>query len=142
MFLISRSFSTAGRIQLQTRRQAQSLVSRRSIHITPALQSDKHTSDSYSKDVDSEPPSDATVHRVDPDSDRVQKPHEPPSGEWSRAGVQTEEYRHVEGKKEPYTPKGGDKGEYGARESWAKDKGPETSGREDGPEGKSSGGRN
>ena len=52
-----------------------------------------HTPDSYSKEVDHTPPSDAKVHRVDPDSDRVQKPHEAPSGEWSRAGVKTDEYR-------------------------------------------------
>ena len=51
-----------------------------------------HTPDSYSKEVDHTPPSDAKVHRVDPESDRVQKPYEAPSG-WSRAGVKTDEYR-------------------------------------------------
>jgi len=101
----------------------------------------EHTSDSYSKDVDSTPASEKSVHRLDPDSDKVQKPNEPPSGPWSRAGVQTEEYRHVEGSKEPYTAKEGIKGRYGARSDWAEEKGPETSSRDDGPEGKSSGGR-
>lgn len=52
-----------------------------------------HTPDSYSKDIDITPPIDDKVHRVDPDSDRVQKPYEAPSGEWSRAGVKTEQYR-------------------------------------------------
>ncbi|KAJ7463190.1 hypothetical protein FB451DRAFT_463552 [Mycena latifolia] len=46
-----------------------------------------HTSDSYSKDVDSSPPSDSKIHRVDPSSENVQKPHEPPSGKWSATGV-------------------------------------------------------
>ena len=86
----------------------------------------------------------STVHRVDPEKpDVVQKPNEPmPSGEWSRAGTQTEEYRHVEGaEKGPYAPKDGDKGSYGAQDSWAKQKGPETSSSEEGPQAKSSTGR-
>jgi hypothetical protein len=101
----------------------------------------KHTSDSYNKDVDGTPPPDNTVHRVDPDSDRVQKPYEPPSGEWSRAGVQTEEYRHVEGANQPYSPKGGNKGRYGSRLNWAEDKSPATSGKDEGPNAGSSKGR-
>ena len=51
-----------------------------------------HTPDSYSKEVDHTPPSDDKVHRVDPESDRVQKPYEPLSG-WSRESVKTDEYR-------------------------------------------------
>ena len=101
----------------------------------------KHTSDTYAKDVDTAPVEDSSVHRVDPESDVVQKPHEPPSGEYSRAGTQTDEYRHVEGEKQPYSPKDGDKGRYGSRNSWAEEKGPETAHPGDGPEGKSSGGR-
>ncbi|KAJ6537391.1 hypothetical protein DFH09DRAFT_1042478 [Mycena vulgaris] len=46
-----------------------------------------HTTDSYSKDVDSTPAADSKVHRVDPSSENVQKPHEPPSGRWSATGV-------------------------------------------------------
>ena len=37
----------------------------------------------------------APVHRLDPESDNVQKPHEPPSG-YSRAGVKTGEYSSVD----------------------------------------------
>ncbi|KAF9481050.1 hypothetical protein BDN70DRAFT_831660 [Pholiota conissans] len=118
----------------------------RGVHTTPATaqQQEKekltHTSDTYAKEVDSTPAADNTVHRVDPDSDRVQKPYEPPSG-YSRAGVQYEEYRHVEGRKQPYAPEGGSKGNYGARPDWAEQKGPETSGPEESPNEKSSGGR-
>lgn len=117
------------------------IVPSNSIHTTQAAQRDKHTSDSYAKDVDDTPPSDNTVHRMDPDSDRFQKPYEPPSGEWSRAGIQTEEYRSVEGKKQPYTPKGANAGQYGSRMNWTEDKGRETSGKEEGPDAKSSQGR-
>ena len=62
-----------------------------------------HTPDSYTKEVDYTPPSDDKIHRVDPESDRVQKPYEAPSGEWSRAGVQADKYRSVE---HPYAPNG------------------------------------
>ncbi|KAF9034822.1 hypothetical protein BJ165DRAFT_1312490, partial [Panaeolus papilionaceus] len=99
-----------------------------------------HSSDSYSKEVDGSPPVDQKTHRVDPDSDAVQRPLEPPSGQWSKAGVQHEAYRHVEGSKEPYAPEGGSKGSYGSRKTWAEEKGPETSGKDDGPDAKSSGG--
>lgn len=63
-----------------------------------------HTPDSYSKDVDRSPPGDAKVHRVDPNSDVVQKPYEAPSG-WSRAGVKADEYRSAE---PPYPAKKGE----------------------------------
>jgi hypothetical protein len=78
--------------------QAQ-LLHRRALRSTSALWSAQgrvnHTSDTYSKEVDATPPSDHTVHRLDPESDNVQKPHEPPSG-YSRAGVKTEEYSSVD----------------------------------------------
>lgn len=66
----------------------------------------------------------------------MQKPHEPPSGVWSRAGVQFEEYRHVEG-----ASKNANEGRYGGRDIWVKEKGPETSKGDEGPEGKSNHGR-
>ncbi|KJA26677.1 hypothetical protein HYPSUDRAFT_180829 [Hypholoma sublateritium FD-334 SS-4] len=115
------------------------------LHTTRLVQSDKkdskvHTTDSYAKEVDATPPPDTTIHRVDGDSDRVQKPHEPPSG-YSRSGVLHEKYRSVEKTKEPYSPKGGDKGSYGARQNRAQEQSSETSGSEDGPDAKSSGGR-
>jgi len=94
----------------------------------------KHTTDSYTKEVDSTPAPDKTVHRVDPDSDRVQKPYEPPSGEWSRAGVETEEYRLAKGAKQPYAPKGGDKGRPKSRQNWAEGKGSQTSGKAESPD--------
>lgn len=112
------------------------------LHTSSAVKSEKlnHTTDTYQKEVDTTPPADNTVHRVDPDSDRVQKPHEAPSG-YSRAGVVYEEYRHVEGKKQPYAPEGGSKGTYGARPELAEQKGPETSSPDEGPNEKSSKGR-
>ncbi|CAA7263913.1 unnamed protein product [Cyclocybe aegerita] len=113
------------------------LIGQRNVQ-TPAGQ---HSPDTYSKDVDDTPAEDKSVHRLDPNSDRVQKPHEPPSGQWSRAGVQTEEYRHVEGRNQPYAPEGGDRGRYGAQKSWREDKGPETSGGDEGPDAKGSHGR-
>src|SRR5260221_7013172 len=82
----------------------------------------KHTPDTYSKEVDTTPAADKTVNRLDPDTDAVQRPYEPPSGPWSQAGVKTEEYRHVEsgeGRKQPYTPPNGSKGRY-------EEKGPQT----------------
>lgn len=99
-----------------------------------------HTSDTYSKDVDHTPPKDAKVHRVDPDSDRVQKPYEAPSGKWSNAGVKTNEYQTVD-EKQPYAPKGGESTRYGARKTLTEDKGAETSKSNEGPDGESSGGR-
>jgi hypothetical protein len=99
-----------------------------------------HTPDSYSKDLDHNPPSDEKIHRIDPDSDRVQKPYEAPSGEWSRAGVKTDEYRTVD-EKQPYAPQGGESARYGARKTLTEDKGAETSKSDEGPNGKSSGGR-
>jgi len=90
------------------------------------------------------PAADKTVNRLDPDTEAVQRPHEPPSGQWSRAGVKTDEYKHVEGgegRKQPYTPPKGSKGNYGARGDWAEEKGPQTSGPDEGPDAKSSQGR-
>jgi hypothetical protein len=67
------------------------------------------------------PAADKTVNRLDPDTDAVQRPYEPPSGPWSQAGVKTEEYRHVEsgeGRKQPYTLPNGSKGEVWGRGIW------------------------
>lgn len=100
-----------------------------------------HSSDSYAKDVDATPPPDHTVHRVDPTSEAAQKPHEPPSGEFSRAGTKTEEYTHVDKQGRPYAPPGKPEQRYGGKETYDREKGPETSHPGDGPEGKSSGGR-
>ena len=82
------------------------LLHRRSLRSTSIPQGHvKHTPDTYSKEVDTTPPSDHTVHRLDPESDNVQKPHEPPSG-YSRAGVKTGEYSSVDyGGKAPFGAK-------------------------------------
>lgn len=95
-------------------------------------QNHSHTPDSYSKEVDYTPARDDKIYRVDPDSDRVQKPYEAPSGEWSRAGVKADEYRNVD-KSQPYVPGGGE-GPLYARKSLAEDKGTEMS--NEGPDGK------
>ncbi|KAJ7059574.1 hypothetical protein C8F01DRAFT_216563 [Mycena amicta] len=47
-----------------------------------------HTTDTYSKEVDSTPAPDPKIHRVDPSSETVQKPYEPPSGPYSQTGVE------------------------------------------------------
>ena len=99
-----------------------------------------HRPDSYNKDIDSTPPSDSTIHRVDPTSDSVQKPHEAPSGEWSRAGTRTSEYQSVDKAGKPYAAPEEDR-KYGGKELYAKGKSPETSKPSEGPEGKASGGR-
>lgn len=115
------------------------------IHTSPSVynkaskSNTPHTTDSYSKDVDQNPPSDSTIHRVDPQSESVQKPHEPPSGEYSQAGTQTSEYQSVS-HTQPYEVPGKDT-RYGGKERLGKDKGPETSHPGDGPEGKEAGGR-
>lgn len=119
-----------------------------------------HSTDSYSKDVDSSPADDPTVHRVDPSSENVQKPHEAPSGRWSATGVEAgvdnaqgkkkegekatgmKEYSTMSGEK-PYHAPGEDQ-RYGGKAPYEQEKGKnprETSGSHEGPEGSESGGR-
>jgi hypothetical protein len=62
-----------------------------------------HSAESYSKEVDSSPPADSSTYQVDTSSDAVQRPHTPPSGKYSRAGVGSEEYSLVD-KETPYEP--------------------------------------
>jgi hypothetical protein len=124
-------------------RTALILQPRRFIHASAPLSSNSkssHSPDSYNKDIDSTPASDSTIHRVDPTSDSVQKPHEAPSGEWSRAGTRTSEYQSVDKAGQPYAAPGEDQ-KYGGKEMYAKEKGPETSKPSEGPEGKARGGR-
>lgn len=110
------------------------------IHTFPALAASKpnptHDADTYSKDVDSTPPPDPKVHKVDPSVDNVQQPHRGP-----QPGVGMKEYQTMQGENEPYEVRGGKGERYGGRETYVKDKGPETSHPGDGPEGKESGGR-
>ncbi|KAJ7190805.1 hypothetical protein GGX14DRAFT_482411 [Mycena pura] len=65
----------------------------------PRGQAASHTTDSYAKEVDSTPAADPTVHRVDPSSENVQKPHEPPSGRYSETGVDAG-VKNAQGKQE------------------------------------------
>jgi hypothetical protein len=118
-----------------------------STHSTPPQtnsQGADHSAESYSKEVDSSPPADSATYQVDDSSDKVQRPHKPPSGKYSQAGVVSEEYRTVD-KQEPYSPpSGGEPGKklrYGGKRSWASEKGGETGGAGEGPEGASVGGR-
>ncbi|KAJ7577010.1 hypothetical protein C8J56DRAFT_377661 [Mycena floridula] len=75
---------------------------RANISSTASRLTQDHTTDSYSKDVDSSEPLDSKIHRVDGSSENVQKPHEPPSGRWSQAGVETNDYAEKStGKSQP-----------------------------------------
>ncbi|KAI0321973.1 hypothetical protein OF83DRAFT_1039821, partial [Amylostereum chailletii] len=102
------------------------------------------SADSYFKDVDAEPPLDPTVHRVDSASDAVQRPYEAPSGQYSQAGVETDEYRSVD-KAQPYdVPEnghGGEKLRYGGKEKYGVEKKAETSDASEGPDRKGAEGR-
>ncbi|KAI0307011.1 hypothetical protein B0F90DRAFT_1684376 [Multifurca ochricompacta] len=79
----------------------------------------KHSAESYFKEADSSPPADSSTYQVDGSSDRIQRPHEAPSGKFSQAGVESEEYRTVD-KEEPY-----DDLRYGENNSHSSDEGPE-----------------
>ena len=70
---------------------------------SPSLAQKGHSAESYFKEVDSSPPADASTYQVDDSSDKVQRPHQPPSGNFSEAGVGSEEYSTVN-KQEPYDP--------------------------------------
>jgi hypothetical protein len=103
-----------------------------------------HSAESYFKDVDHTPPPDTSTYQVDDSSEAVQRPHKPPSGEYSQAGVASEAYRTVD-KREPYdVPSSGGAGTklgYGGKGRWASEKGKETSHPGEGPEGASAVGR-
>jgi hypothetical protein len=62
-----------------------------------------HSAESYFKEVDSSPPADSSTYQVDTSSDAVQRPHTPPSGKYSQAGVGSAEYSVVD-KETPYDP--------------------------------------
>ncbi|KAE9409149.1 hypothetical protein BT96DRAFT_984885 [Gymnopus androsaceus JB14] len=95
-----------------------------------------HTSDSYNKDDTSvSPPPDSKIHRVDPNSD-AQKPHESPSGPYSRVGAESAEYKNTDEKYD-----GDNDTRYGGKKQYMEEKAPETSKRDEGPEGKNSQGR-
>ncbi|KIK99003.1 hypothetical protein PAXRUDRAFT_133039 [Paxillus rubicundulus Ve08.2h10] len=95
-----------------------------------------HTAESYFKDADETPPQDSSTYRVDSASEAAQRPYEPPSGQWSEAGMKTEEYRNVS-EDEPYDvlnpPE--ERLRYGGMKRYGEDKAPETSGRGEGAQG-------
>lgn len=116
----------------------------RSFHFSRSMSSDKtaHSADDYFKDVDTNPPADSTMHRVDSGSENAQRPHEPPSGKWSKAGTQTNEYRTVN-KEEPYDAPGKDRGAktgYGGVKD-SNEKAGRTGVPDEGPHAKDAGGR-
>ncbi|KAI0650882.1 hypothetical protein C8Q79DRAFT_900710 [Trametes meyenii] len=61
------------------------------------LEDPKHTAESYFKDVDDSPPASTKTHQVDGSGtgSPVQRPNEPMTGEFSRAGPGTKEYQTV-----------------------------------------------
>lgn len=103
-----------------------------------------HSAESYLKEVDSSPPADSSTYQVDDSSEAVQRPHQPPSGKYSQAGVGSEEYRTVD-KQVPYDPPSGgeasQKLRYGGKDQRASEKGRETSRSSEGPGGASAAGR-
>jgi len=112
--------------------------------------SGKASADNYFKDVDEVAPPDTKTHRVDAGAQVSQRPYEPPSGPWSRAGSQTEEYRTVDRKdtydvpSEDASGKGsadGQKLRYGGRKRYFDEHADELSSPEDGPHGASKHGR-
>lgn len=121
---------------------ARPLTRRATVHTSASAcspTSQKHSTDVYNKDVDTTPPEDSTTYFVDPEAD-VQKSDAPASGEWSRAATLTSEFENVDTTSQPYAAPGQSQQHENVNVS-AKDKGPETSGPDEGPEGKSSGGR-
>ncbi|KAF8484603.1 hypothetical protein DFH94DRAFT_624266 [Russula ochroleuca] len=103
-----------------------------------------HSAESYLKEVDSSPPADSSTYQVDDSSEAVQRPHQPPSGKYSQAGVGSEEYRMVD-KQAPYDPpsrgEAGQKLRYGGKNQRVSEKGRERSRSSEGPDGASAGGR-
>ena len=103
-----------------------------------------HSAESYFKEVDSSPPADSSTYQVDASSEAVQRPHTPPSGKYSQAGVGSEEYNLVD-KEAPYDPPSqGDASEklrYGGKNQLPSEKGKETSRSDGSPKGASAAGR-
>ncbi|KZV77121.1 hypothetical protein PENSPDRAFT_568187 [Peniophora sp. CONT] len=102
---------------------------------------DGHSADSYFKDVDSEPPNDTTVHRVDSGSDAVQRPYEHPNGKYAETGAKAAQSYATVDKKDPYdTPENGQTS-YGTTETYEKGKGPSVGNSGEGAEGANADGR-
>ncbi|KAJ7578142.1 hypothetical protein C8J56DRAFT_969108 [Mycena floridula] len=93
-----------------------------------------HSSDTYSKDVDSNPPKDPKIHQVDPVGAKARSNATPPSDD-----PKTEGYETAQARSEPYKAPG-PKERYGAMGGTPGD-GDATSKPDEGPQGKESGGR-
>ncbi|KAI9513234.1 hypothetical protein F5148DRAFT_972122 [Russula earlei] len=104
-----------------------------------------HSTESYFKEVDSSPPADSSTYQVDDSSDKVQRPHKPPSGAYSQAGVGSEEYRMVDKQTFCDPPSGGGaagkKSRYVGKNQWVSEKGGGTNQPGEGPEGSGVAGR-
>ncbi|KAF8555564.1 hypothetical protein OG21DRAFT_855706 [Imleria badia] len=94
-----------------------------------------HGVENYFVDSDDTLPPDASIYKVDATSDAAESAYEPPSGPWSRAGAETDEYQAAS--KEPYeVPKGTDaKLRHGGKKRYTEDRAPETSKTGEGPQG-------
>ena len=82
---------------LQMAKKSGTAQQKRSFSTSARRLDKKHTAETYFKDVDSSPPASKKTHQVDgaatgPD---VQRPDEPLTGPWSRAGAETKEYETV-----------------------------------------------
>ncbi|KAF4575417.1 hypothetical protein EYR40_004843 [Pleurotus pulmonarius] len=113
----------------------------RPLHVSSQLQR-PHTKDTYSKEVDTTPPADDKIHRVDPQNVAAQKPHEPhkpldlpPQAKQSEASMEQGAYDSVSMNK-PYEMPGKDQRYGGMTEKEG-----ETSHPGEGPEGSQKGGR-
>ncbi|KAH9833845.1 uncharacterized protein C8Q71DRAFT_673650, partial [Rhodofomes roseus] len=80
---------------------------RRSLHTSTRRLEEKHTAESYFKDVDTSPPQSSKTHQVDSSDNKLATPDEPEAGESSDKGMQTKEYQTVD-KDEPYDLPGKD----------------------------------
>ena len=111
----------------------------------PAQSSDGHSADSYFKDVDSEPPNDSTVHRVDSASEAVQRPYEHPNGKYAETGAKAAQSYATVDKDEPYDIPGNGQDDkklrYGGTETYARDEAPNVSKSHEGPAGANADGR-
>ncbi|KAI0638624.1 hypothetical protein C8Q77DRAFT_1048594 [Trametes polyzona] len=114
------------------------------------LEEGKHTAESYFKDIDDSPPTSSKTHQVDGSAtgSQVQRPNEPMTGQFSRAGPDSKEYETVSRDQTYDTPPdhGPEKDEKlrygnvpGLDGSKSTDKGVSKPG--EGPEGESKGGR-
>ncbi|KAI0782585.1 hypothetical protein C8Q75DRAFT_795841 [Abortiporus biennis] len=113
------------------------------------LQDEEHNAETYFKDVDDSPPTSAKTHQVDSGETgaSIQRPHESLTGQYSRAGSQTNEYQTMD-REHPYDvpPSDGDVKQqtlrYGTQPNMNKENIQEdVDNADEGPSGKDKGGR-